>query len=139
MIRPDAVAAYATAATASLNRVLWILGLGMLDAKFPVKDGAVLANVPRRPRRTMYARLVNMPDTLSRTVAISAWCVYDEILSQVGRGEMINPAVLRSHTAALRDHAHMIEGANVVSLAERVMGHAAMAVADTLPDIPVRD
>ncbi|NRQ34713.1 hypothetical protein HII36_23185 [Nonomuraea sp. NN258] len=79
------------------------------------------SNVPRKARRKIYASMINLPDALARTVGVSAWHVYAEVLAQVGRDEMANLRVLQVTVWALLDHAFMIEGAHAASLAEK--GH----------------
>ncbi|MET7334337.1 hypothetical protein [Nonomuraea sp. NPDC005650] len=117
MIDHNKIAEYTVAARDALNRVLTLAGVETLDVKVIGRH----VEMDGLARRRVNAAVFGMPDGIARTVAVSAWCVFGEVLSQTGRGDMANVNILHVLASALMDHAHMIEGATAAQVVERAM------------------
>ncbi|MEU4511746.1 hypothetical protein AB0G05_19820 [Nonomuraea wenchangensis] len=124
MINPNEVLRQVAAAAAALNRVLDVARIERLDVRTP---GTV--ELDGLGRRRINAAVYAMPDGIARTVAVSAWCVFAEVLAQSGRGDMANLTVMECLVSALTDHAHMIEGASAAQVVETAMREGAQASA----------
>jgi hypothetical protein len=119
MPNPNQVREQVKASADALNRVLRSAGIESLD----VRPNGTTVDVDGFARRRINAAIYAMPDSIARTVALSAWCVFAEVLAQSARGDMANLYVLAVHAAALTDHAHMIAGASAVQAVEAAMRH----------------
>jgi hypothetical protein len=121
MPNPNDVWEQVSASAAALNRVLDSAGIEAL----PVRPNGSTVELDGYARRRINAAIYRMPDSIARTVVVSAWCVFGEVLAQSGRGDMANLYILRVYAAALTDHAHMIAGASAVQAVEAAMRHSA--------------
>ncbi|MGW6499364.1 hypothetical protein [Nonomuraea angiospora] len=117
MINSQDRAEYISDAASALNRVLAVAGIETWEVR-PI-GGHVESD--GHARRRINSAIYALPDGIARTVAVSAWAVFGEVLSQTGRGDMANERILDALVSALTDHAHMIEGASAVQAVERAM------------------
>ncbi|MEV3986635.1 hypothetical protein [Nonomuraea sp. NPDC049758] len=117
MPTPDGVMQQVADAAHTLNRILHSARI----EPFPVRTLTGAIEVDGRARHRISSAILAMPDGMARTLAVSAWAVFAEVLYESGRGEHTRPDVLRVYLTALTDHAHMIEGATAVAVVETAM------------------
>ncbi|MEU5863535.1 hypothetical protein ABZ815_20360 [Nonomuraea sp. NPDC047529] len=114
---PDGVLQQVADAAATLNRILHSARIEPLA----VRVLAEAIELDGRARQRISSAMLAMPDGMARTLAVSAWAVFAEVLYESGRCDQARPDVLRVYLTALTDHAHMIEGATAVAVVETAM------------------
>ncbi|MER6514736.1 hypothetical protein ABT158_48565 [Nonomuraea sp. NPDC001636] len=121
MINPQEVVSLAESATRAVNRVLVAAKHAPVDVRFPIRDGRPDTVADTRALNITGTAVYQMQDGYRRNMAVSAWCLYLEVLKQVAREDMANAYLMHVHALALLEHANVLEAHNLVN----AVSHAA--------------